>query len=229
MLFRRLVTFILITFGTTTLFAQEVNGVGDFKIGMSLEDFLELPLIKDKNVQDKASRKYSTNESDAWKTTAESQVNEYERVYSGEVVKFDFITPLGIPNIIGEDSHKVTTTFYKGKLAKVYIPQVGSEFETVLPAKYGRPIRVDKTKSVTCQNGYGAKSSHLDGAESTIWGNGKKVTATLKFSFYGCGNGGRSYLVEDGAIAKVIDRIEASGRKASEAEEAKLKASASKL
>lgn len=231
---RKIVAFILITCATATSFAQEIKGIGDFKIGMSLEDFLDLPLIKEKNIQNKSSREYSTNEGDLWKTTADSQVNKYDRVYSADVVKFEFKAPMGVPNflgsdILGSDSYKVTTKFYKGKLAEVHVSEPGNEFEKILTAKYGQPIKEDETKRVTCQNGYGAKSSHIDGLKSTIWGKGKKITATLSFLFYGCGKVGSSYLVQEEAIVKVMNRIDINGRKALEAEEVKVKAGASKL
>ncbi|MDP2852202.1 MAG: hypothetical protein Q8O23_02235 [Gallionella sp.] len=225
----KIVAFILITCATATSFAQEIKGIGDFTIGMSVEEFLNLPLIKEKNIQGKENRKYSTDERDIWKTTADSQVEKYDRVYSADVVKFEFKAPMGVPNSLGRDSYDVATTFYKGKLAQVYVLGAGTEFEKILTAKYGRPIKEDKMKRVTCQNGYGAKSSHIDGSESTIWGKGKKITATLVFSFYDCGKGGSSYWVEEGAIVKVMDRIDENGRKAFEAEEAKVKAGASKL
>jgi hypothetical protein len=226
---RKIVAFILITCATATSFAQEIKGIGDFTIGMSVEEFLDLPIIKEKNIQDKASRKYSTDERDLWKTTADSQVEKHNRVYSADVVKFEFKAPMGVPDFLGKDSYGVTTKFYKGKLAQVYVSDAGMEFEKILTAKYGKPIKEDKTKRVICQNGYGAKSSHIDGSESTIWGKSKKITATFHYFFYDCGKGGSSYWVEEGATVKVMDRIDENGRKALDAEEAKVKAGASKL
>ncbi len=190
---------------------------------------MDLPLIKDKNIQDLASRNYSTDERDLWKTTVDSQVAIYDRVYSADVVTFQFKAPMGVPDIFGKDSYDVTTNFYKGKLAKLHVFGVGMEFEKILTAKYGKPIKEDKTKHVICQNGFGAKSSHLDGSESNIWGKGKKITATLQHSFYECGKGGSGYWVEEGATVKVMDRIDQNGRKALKAEEAKIKAGNSKL
>lgn len=226
---RKIVAFILITCATATSFAQEINGIGDFKIGMPLEEFLDLPIIKEKNMQDKTKGKYFPDERDLWKTTADSQVEKYNRVYSADVVKFEFKAPMGVPDFLGKDSYGVTAKFYKGKLAQVYVADAGMEFEKILTAKYGKPIKEDKTKRVICQNGYGAKSSHLDGSESTIWGKGKKITATFHYFFFDCGKGDSSYWVEEGAIVKVMDRIDENGSKALEAEEAKAKAGASRL
>ena len=226
---RKIVTFILITCATATSFAQEIKGIGDFKIGMSLEEFLDLPLIKGKNMQDKANRKYTTEESDLWKTAVDSQVEKYQRIYSVDVVKFEFRAPMGIPNFMGKDSYVITTKFFKNKLAQVNVSEAGMEFKEILTTRYGKPINEDKIKFVTCQNGYGAKSSHLDGSKAIIWGKGKKITATLHSFYYDCGKGGTSYWVEEGAIVKALDRVDENGRKALEAEESKTKASASKL
>lgn len=212
----QIVTFILITCATATSFAQEIKGIGDFTIGMSLEKFQDLPFIKENNI---------------------SPLEKNYRVYSPDVVndfmKFEFRAPMGVPDSMGKDIYDVSTEFYKGKLAKVKADisgAAGMEFEKILTAKYGKPIKEDKMKRVTCTNRYGAKSSHLDGFETSTWGKGKKISATLLFFFYDCGKGGGSmYYVEEGAIVKVMDRIEKKGLKALEAEEAKTKAGASKL
>ena len=229
MSWRNVIAFLLIACGASTSFCQEISGIGDFKVGMSIEEFLDLPLLKEKRIQDKANRKYTTKEGDAWKTTAESQVEKYYRVYSTDVVKFELKASMGVPKTFGGDSYDTTILFYKNKLASVYVSDAGPEFEKILTAKYGPPVKEDKTKRVICQNGYGAQSTHFDGTKSTIWGKGKKITAILSWSFYDCGNGSSSYTVADEAITKALHQIEQNGIRASEAEEAKTKAGASKL
>lgn len=228
MSWKQILTFILIMCATATSFGQEITGISDFKIGMSMEEFLELPLIKEKNIQDKASQTSSTCELCVWKTSVDSPVDKYIRVYSADIVQFEFKAPMGVPKTFKEDSYDTKIQFYKGKLASVYVFDTQNFYE-LLTAKYGRPIEEDKTKLVKCQNGYGAKSEHFAGTNSSIWGKGKKITATLREFFWGCGRGDRSYTVEDVAIAKILHRIEESGRKALEAEDAKLKVGASKL
>ena len=232
---RKIVAFILITCATATSFAQEIKGMSDFTIGMSVEEFLDLPLIKEKNIQDKASRNYPyrTDERVVWKTTADSQLGKYhrkyDRIYSADIVKFEFKAPMGVPGHSGEDSYDVTTKFYKGKLAQVDIPNPGRDFDKILTTKYGKPIKEDKLKSVVCQNDYGVESSSIVGSTSTIWGKGKKITATLGNFYFGCGRASFSYTVEESATVKVMDRINENGSKASEAEKGKVKADASKL
>lgn len=229
MSWRNVISFLLIACGVSTSFCQDISGIGDLKVGMSIEEFLELPFLKEKRVQDKGNRKYPTDEGDVWRTTVESQVEKYSRVYSIDVVQFELNASMGVPKTLGGDSYDTTILFYKNKLASVYVFDVGLEFEKILTAKYGTPVKEDKTKRVICQNGYGARSTHFDGTESTIWGKGKKITAILRWSFYDCGKGASSYTVADEAIAKTLRMIEQNGIKASEAEEAKAKAGASKL
>jgi hypothetical protein len=236
MSFIRIVTFAFITCATATSFAQEIKGIGDFTIGMSLEEFMDLPLIKKKNIKDKTGNEYGMSDANSvWKTTVDSQVEEDYRVYSADVVKLEFKAPMGVPKkFFGKsdgDSYDVTTLFYKGKLTKVhvYIGNEGMEFKNILTTKYGKPIKEDKTKSVICQNGYGAQSPHLDGLVFDIWGKGAKITATLQHFFHDCGYGSQSYWVEEGAIVNIMDRIDKNGRKALEAEDAQAKAAASKL
>jgi hypothetical protein len=230
---RKIVAFIFITFATATSFAQEIKGIGDFKIGMSLEEFLDLPLIKAKTLQDKASQKNSIKESDLWKTTADSKVSGYDRVYSASVVKFEFLAPLGVPthydHRYGGDIYEVTTKFYEGKLALAKVSAPGVDFEKILTEKYGQPNKEKVPELVSCQNGYGAISSHFNGVQATIWGKGKKISATLSFFHYGCGEVVRWYTVEETTIVKAINRIDENGSKAAAAEEAKVKAGASKL
>ncbi len=199
-------------------------------MGLSLESFLALPLIKEKNIQDKASRQFSTNESDLWKTTVDSQVKEYYRVYSADVVVFEFLAPMGIPDRLEKDNYDVTTTFYKGRLVKIYVNRAaGGEFEEILTAKYGKPIKKDKTNRVICLGGYLGRTEEPGGQEFNYWGKGKKITATLLHTFYACDETISSYSVEEDAIVKLMDRIDENKRKALAAEEKKVKASASKL
>lgn len=174
---RKLVAFILTACVTATSFAQAINGIGDFKVGMQLEEFLDLPFIKEKNMHEKAASKsvYSPGVSGLWKTTIDSPVAKQslnpqgDRVYSADVVKFEFIAPMGVPKTDG-DAYPTTIKFYKGKLASVAVFNAGSEFEKILTTKYGQPVKEDKTKRVTCQNGLGATSSELEGADLSIWG-----------------------------------------------------------
>ena len=191
---------------------------------------MDLPLIKEKNIQDKANRKYQTELMDLWKTTADTQVDKNNRIYSADVVRFEFKAPMGVQDILGRDGYTVTTDFYKDKLAKVYISDANMNFEEILTKKYGKPIKESKMKRVICKNGYGAKSSHREGWESSIWGKGKKITATYHHYVFDCGSGGGTlYFVEEGATVKIMDQIEKNGRDALEAEEEKIKAGASKL
>jgi hypothetical protein len=233
MSWKKIATLLSLMCAAVTSFGQVINGIGEFKIGMSVDEFLDLPIIREKNLTDKmsftVSLKTFPNEKEIWKTSIDSRVDEYERVYSADIVKFELTAGMGVPKFLGEDSYKTTVKFYKSKLTSVYVREVGLEFERILTAKYGQPVKEDRTKHLTCQNGYGAKSTHLDGVESTNWGKGKRVTATLTNVFYDCGKRDMSYTVADESSVKIIDQIHSAGRKALEAETTKTKAGASKL
>lgn len=211
-------------------FAQDITGVGDFKIGMSLEEFLDLPLIKNKNKKDKSGmRNAFIDENELLQTTADSKVVSLDRVYSSDVIKFEFKAPMGVPSGPSGDSYPVSTRFYKGKLAQIAVLNAAT-FLQILKDKYGKPVVVDKVKEVTCQNQFGAMSKKLDGVSRNIWGRGKKITAEIVFTFADCGKVSTTeYYVVENTLGNAMVRSENDGRKVFEAEEAKSKINASKL
>jgi hypothetical protein len=190
-----------------TSFAQEIKGIGDFKIGMSIEDFLELPFVKENNIQDKASRRFGADEKDAGKASIESQVKKHNRPHTADIVQYEFAAPMGIHETYTKDSYNTTAEFYNGKLAVVYVSNATSEFEVLLTAKYGQPTKENKLKRVYCQNAYGANLPSLGGTESVIWGKGKKITATIGNLFYDCGKVNISYTVADETVANILKKI----------------------
>ena len=46
--------------------AQPIVGIGEIRIGMSEQEFLQTAEIKSKNLQDASLRKHSTSGSDLW-------------------------------------------------------------------------------------------------------------------------------------------------------------------
>lgn len=135
--------FLLFMCTTTTSFAQEIVGVGEFKIGMTIDEFLELPVIKGKSLQDKSNRNNFPGENDLWKISVDNtEINETARIYSADIVVFEFSAPMGVLNSAGKDIYDTSAKFYKGKLAfiNVAVDAVSSSnFEEILTAKYGKP------------------------------------------------------------------------------------------
>lgn len=226
---KKLISFILVAVAASNSFAEEIKGIGDFVIGMQLEEFLNLPLIKEKETKDRAGWSTKPNSKELLKTTIDSQVPVHDRVFSDDVVRFDFMTPLGVKDAVGTDDYRLTATFYKNKLAKVYVDNAPMIFETILTTKYGKPVAEDKRKRVICQNQYGAKSSELDGRRSSIWGKNKAITATYSITLFDCDKGSFTYVVEEVAIAKVLDAMFRDGLKSWESELTKSKSAGSKL
>ena len=170
---------LLILFLSSISNAQPIVGLGDFKIGMSLDEFLQVPDIVNLGVHD-ISTQTSSDYTDkilkrtkgkVWKQTSESAVDDYKKIYTPGIIDFEFSMALGIKSY-SDDSYEVKLRFYENKLIQIKLPTIRLEFEDLLTSKYGKPIIENKTKKVICQNGYGAKSEHLDGSMYSKWGKG---------------------------------------------------------
>ena len=209
--------------------SQEIIGLGNFKIGMTVEEFLEVPHLKSKDLSEKNSSKFIPEHSDLWKKTANSDVESYDRIYSQELTNFEFLLPIGIINVLGTDLYWTEVTFYKNLLVSINIKDADSSFEKILSSKYGKPTYEKKTKQIICQNGYGAKTSHSDGTNYYVWGNGKKVIAQLAFTYYSCGKTGITYEVKNTAVMNTVLQLEARLKKDAEIKETLTKAKESKL
>lgn len=210
-------------------YGQEIAGVGDFKIGMSTPEFLALSSIREKRISDATEEKQVPNEIDLLKATKDAVLlPKYNRIYSRDIEKYMFRQSIGIPDLNGKDMYWMTATFYQDKMAGISVHGAHSKFEEILTAKYGAPTKDNQTKSVVCQNGYGAKRDFVEGNTYTKWGKGKIIGA-LGFSYHFCEMTGASYSVEDTQTMDIVRQLQKSGREAAEKEENKNSAAGSKL
>jgi hypothetical protein len=56
-------------FFLSSALAQPIVGVGNFKIGMTEQEFKELPDIQSKRIQDYSNYSYRSTDSDVWRKT----------------------------------------------------------------------------------------------------------------------------------------------------------------
>ena len=222
---------LLLSIVSLNLWADEITGVGELKINMSVQDFLNLPEIKDKDLRDTSVYAKVPGDFYMWKKTAEdSNIDGHSRIFSKDIVKYEFMMSIGVPNILGKDRYKTTAVFYKENLVEIVISDKLLDIKEILTQKYGKPVVQNWLKRITCQNGFGAVTNQLNGDIFYEWGKGKKITATLMNSISDCGKDMIGiYTVENSAVSKMIYESEAKSRKAFEAESRSNKASASKL
>jgi hypothetical protein len=154
----------------------------------------------------------------------------FSKIYSPDIEKYEFITSLGIKDFRGKDEYKISTTFFKGRLIFVGTSDGNRDFEKILTEKYGKPFVEDKSKIEICQNGYGAKSEHINGSINHYWGRGNAVEAKYYIGNFSCGKYPYSgYEVYSPREKAQVDAIQAEGRKSFESEDTKSKAASSKL
>jgi len=208
--------------------AQKITGFGNYKIGMLVNDFLTLTEIKMLDLKDKTKSSYVPNDGELLRTTSTSDIETYNKVYSEDVVKFEFNLATGVESI-GKDSHWTTVTFYKNKLVQIYIYHPPVEFLEILTEKYGKPRILDKTKYVTCQNGYGAKTQHKDGKVAYLWTGMNSLIAEYSYLWMNCGEISNYYTIKDNNLIVVVDSITKAGAAKERSEATKSKASNSKL
>lgn len=229
-------------FTVSAVFAQNIEGIGDFKIGMSSNEFLEIPVIKDKNIRDKSKSYESPKSGEVLRINANTRFDEYmsggikdsganlSRIHSSDIEKYEFIMALGISDIINKDEYKLSATFYEGVLVSIRVGNGNSEFKKILIQKYGNPIIEDKSKIETCQNGFGAKTDHINGSINSYWGRGEAVEANFTTGNFSCGKYPySSYEVYNPTKKSKVDAIQLEGFKRLRQEELKNKAGASKI
>ena len=212
----------------SSVFSQKITGFGEYKIGMSSSEFLSLDEIKILNLKDKIKKMYVPDGGDLWKTTSDSDLEAGWKVYSPEVIKFEFNLATGIENG-DKGSYRAEILLYKNKLVNLIIFKPPTEFEKILTEKYGKPKHIDKTKKVVCQNGYGAKTEHFDGLVTEHWADKGDVIAELEHAYYDCGKVTWGYTVKNKNTHKILTLIEENGLKSERSGDAKLKAAKSKL
>jgi len=218
--------------------AQPIVGIGELKIGMSEAEFLQAAEIKSKNLQDASSRKYSTSESDLWKKTSDSIVpKDYERypemwkIFTPEYSEYTFKMSTGIKDFMDRDSYDTTVKVYKNEVIaiSIQISASATKFIDVLTAKYGKSVSKDNMTKETCQNGYGAKTEHNTGYIANTWGQSNKISAMVMLSSSNCGKyAGASYSISSEKSSQVSE-IERKAKQEAKINEAKEKASSSKL
>lgn len=230
-------------FSGSIVFAQNIEGIGDFKIGMNINEFLENHIIKGKNIREKVRTIESPNIGEVLKITSNTKFDEYiipgrikdasiarNKIYSSDIEKYEFLTSLGIKDIYGKDEYNISIIFFKRRLIYIGTGNGNKEFEKILTEKYGKPIIDDKSKMEICQNGYGAKTEHLNGSVNHYWGRGNLIEARYYFGNFSCGKYPYSgYEVYSLADKTQVDAIQTEGRKIFESEDTKRKAEGTKL
>jgi hypothetical protein len=217
----------------SSVVAQPIVSIGNFKIGMTEEEFRELPDIKSKTVQDFSNYSYRSTDSDVWRKTNESRNSTYGgRIYSPEYVEYTFKMSTGVKDFAGKDSYGTKAIFYKNQMIEIRLDISGSstQFTDILTEKYGKSIFVDGMKKETCQNGYGAKSEHNTGSLVWTWKSTGPVEANVSLSSFSCGKlSGAGYTVSDAQKRSFVRNLERDAEKNSINEEVKSKASSSTL
>ena len=116
---------------SSNLYAQAIEGIGEFKIGMSIKDFMELQSIKEMTLREKAKTWESVKRNELLKTTSTTKFDEFvaggvrdrainfHRIHSPDIEKYELITSLGIKDFLGKDEYKISLTFFKGSLVFV--------------------------------------------------------------------------------------------------------------
>lgn len=210
---------------------------------MGVNEFLELPTVKGKSIREKTKTYESPKSFEVLKITSSTKFDEYllegrikdpaakhNRIYSSDIEKYEFVVSLGIKDVTGKDEYKMNATFYKGGLIFIGTRSANREFERILTEKYGKPVIDDKSKIEICQNGYGAKSEHINGSIDHYWGRGKAVEAKYYIGNFSCGKYPYSgYQVYSPKENLQVDSIQAEGIRRLELEETKNNVGASKL
>jgi hypothetical protein len=214
--------------------AQPIVSIGNFKIGMTEEEFNRLPDVKSKNIQDFSNYNFWIADSDIWRKTSESRNQKVSiRIYLSDHIEYQFKISTGIKDFMGKDSYEVTARFYKGELIEIIVNTGSSttQFREILTEKYGTPLSINNMKKEICQNGYGARTEHNTGGLFWVWKEkNASVDASLMIVNFGCGkNAGAYYIVKDGSKADFVKNLEKEAEKNAKSEELKTKSSSSTL
>jgi hypothetical protein len=225
---------------TNTALAQQIVGIGDLKIGMSEQEFLELPEIKVQTIQDAGKKNLPFNSS-VWKKTSSSipperfainpQLSKLWKIYSTEYITYDFTMSTGIKDEFGKDEYPTLVEFYKNEMISIrlILETTFNQFDEVLKAKYGKPTIKNNLKKETCQNGYGARTEHDNGNIMSVW-EGQPIEAYLMIRTTGCGKYiTKHYRIENSKKKSALDDLESKGKDGISSQDIKSKASSSKL
>ena len=201
--------------------AQPIVSLGELKIGMTEIEFLELPEVKSKTIQDIGNKKNDLNDNVVWKKTADSTIPdsfsrrpELWKIHTPEYIKYEFKMSTGVKDGMNKDLYKTTLEFYKNKLVLIDLDISGSfhTFVEILTKKYGKPVVVGKMKKEICQNGYGVKSEHDTGYTTSNWGLERDISGRLMLLNSECGKyPGAFYQItnKQGEAVKELERVAA--------------------
>jgi hypothetical protein len=211
--------------------AQPIIGIGDFKIGMSITDFLNAPEIRSKIVRESSAGDILSQMNDGgtvWKTDNKSRVEDYRKIFSAGISKYEFKMSLSESEI---NEQGLSAEFYEGLLIKLTVNRGFSlKFLDILKNKYGEPKVTNKMKSVVCQNGYGAKFERNDGSLHYEWGSENPINAEIVVLSLSCGKFfSILYTVKDVVKANLVFQAEQKLKKAYEEEIKKQNSASSKL
>lgn len=230
---------VILIFFSSSAISQPIVSIGELRIGMPEDEFLNLQDIKSKNTQDASSKKFNSSDRDVWKKNHESAVPDsyarmpqYWKIYTPEYVVYEFKFSTGIKDISGKDSYDATVDFYKKELisVRINISKSFSQFKDILTEKYGSPTVKDNMTKEICQNGYGAKSEHNTGYMTWSWEGKGPIEASLMLSNSDCGKYPvASYFIRNSNIKLLVSELERKARQAAMSEDTKAKAASSKL
>jgi len=214
-----------------------IVGLGDLKIGMTINEFLNISEIKSKVVRDISSQTLDERIDSlsgrgidkVWKNNNQSKIDGYSKIYTENITDFEFLTELGLSKN-EHDTNKVIARFFEDKLIGITVESVGKEFEEILIKKYGVPKNSEDLTVENCQNGYGAKSESLYGMKESIWGEEGGITAVVERLFPGCGRAVIiSYIIKNSKTLENVLAIERKAKSDKKDSDLKSKASASKI
>ena len=131
------------------------------------------------------------------------------------------------------DLYDVKIQSYKGKIYEINldISPGQKEFLKILTNKYGAPIETfNSLKMITCQNGFGAKSEHVDGLRTQAWGSKSVITAQIFEFFSQCSeNIGIHYQIFDKKLKILVLQLENRAKREFDAADMKAKSGSTKL
>lgn len=157
----------------STVYAQTIEGIGDFRIGMSAKEFLENTSMTEKRIL--------TNEKPSVLSFPYFDAFKNISIHSPDIEEYDFVTQLGIKDISGNDNYRMKATLFKGSLVSINVTNANPNFIEIVTEKYGKPKHEDSAKIEKCQNIYSAITEHRDGKQSYIWGEGAGKDVVAKY------------------------------------------------
>lgn len=214
--------------------AQPITGIGEIKIGMTETNFLSLSDIQSRKIEDGGGLKYLADDSLLLVITSKTEENKYERIYDSDHKKYRLKMSTGVRHQFDEsDLYDVTIESYKEKIYEINvdISPGQKEFVKILTNKYGEPVETfNSLKMITCQNGFGAKSEHVDGMRTRAWGSKSVITAEIFEYFNRCSTSiGIHYQILDKKIKTLVRQLEERAKREIDATDIKAKSGTTKL